>query len=431
MSGGNDLTAQLAAINVVTSAELVSKASDSAALSKLQSEMIDNKNRVEHVKSLLLNTQPSELTVEAAKFIDNQLSSVGALQVDGDIVQGVESLGYTLMPKKYIESRLAGCEGFLSNVGAKTAFIAKQIATAFQDAWVLLRESNDSLRMRIDDLEKDLKAAGTFSAGTSEILMGFRLFNLFQVNREVKQDWIPQLTKVSKTVNGLSSNYYVLSKNHLNSTLSYFGGFTKLDEENALKRFLQLPASIPSIRFKECTILDRDYQAKGIAAFRSVEMMGGRYFQDTRTLDRNMDPKTQDEVNEYLRQYLENDKTFFNSKPEKEYNGIKDTVRSLGSEDIEHIIKLMRQTMKDWERVYIDGEKHKLVERDYEGIMKELLEVQWNEDLRHDVASSFNAIVTKNQQELIELRAKVNTYLVFLINGLTELCYTSISLNKE
>ena len=431
MPDTNNLTAELAAINVVTSAELVSKATDSAALSRLQSEMIESKSRVEHVKSLLLNTQPAQLTVEAAKFIDTQLSAVGALSIDGDTIQGVEALGYTLMPKKFIETRLAGCETFLTGLVVKTALIAKQIAAAFKDAYVLLRESNDSLSMHLDELEKDLATAGSFPAGTADILIGFRLFNLFQVNHELKQDWATQLTKVSKTINGLSSNYYVLSKNNLNATLSYFGGFTKLDEEKALARLLQLPMSIPSIRFKECTIADRTFPSKGVAAFRSVEMLGGRYFIDTRTLDRNLEPKNLDEVGYYLLSFLEHDKTSFNDKPSKEYNNVKDTVKSLGADDIKQVLHITRGLLKDWERVYIDGEKHKLVERDYEGIMKELLEVTWNEDLRHEVASAFNAVVTKNQQELIELRAKVNTYLVFLINGITELCYSSIALNQE
>ncbi|EBV8434216.1 hypothetical protein AVA65_08195 [Salmonella enterica subsp. enterica serovar Minnesota] len=431
MSDVNELSAQLAAINVVASTELVEKVGSTYELGRLQSQLNDSRNRVESVKSLLVNTQPHELTVEAANFIDNQLNAVGALQVDGTTVQGVESLGYTLMPKQYIESRLQGCEGFLSGWGAKSAFIAKQIAAAFKDAWILLRESNDSLLSRLDELEKDVLAAGEFPAGTSDILLGFRLFNLFQINHEVKEDWIAQLTKVSKTINGLSSNYYVSSKNHLNTTMSYFGGFTSLDEQKAAERYLMLPVSIPSVRFKECTIQDRTWPQKGIAAFRSVELMGGRFFLDTRTINRNLEPKIPEEVNEYLHQYLENDRTFFNGKPDKEYNDVKETVKTLGSDQIKQIVKLARTTLKDWEKVYVDGEKHKLVDRDYEGIMKELFDADWNDDLRHYVTNAFNSVVTKNQQELIEVRAKVNNYLVFLINGITELCYTSIQLNQE
>lgn len=431
MSDVNDLSAQMAAINVVSSTELVEKVSDSHDLARLQNKLNESRNRAETVRSLLVNTQPHELTVEAANYIDNQLSSIGALQVDGNTVQGVESLGYTLMPRQYLETRLAGCEGFLSSWGAKTSFIAKQIAASFKDAWILLRESNDSLMSRLDTLDKDVQQAGNFAEGTSEILIGFRLYNLFQINHEVKEDWVNQLTKVSKTINGLSSNYYVMSKNNLNTTLSYFGGFPKLDEAKATERYLMLPASIPSVRFKECTIADRTWPQKGVAAFRSVEMMGGRFFMDTRTLDRDLSPKIPEDVNQYLTGYLENDRTFFNNKPEKEYNDLKETVKTLGSDQIKQIVKLTRTILKEWEKVYIDGEKHKLVDKDYEGIMKELLDAEWNDDLRYYVFNAFNSLVTKNQQELIELRAKVNTYLVFLINGIIELCYTSIELNQE
>lgn len=431
MPDANDLTTQLASINIVTSSELVEKMGSTHDLARLQQSLNDSRNRVENVRSLLVNTQPHELTLEAADFIDGQLSAVGALQVDGTTIQGVESLGLTLMPKQYLATRIQGCESFLSGWGAKTAFIAKQVATAFKDAWVLLRESNDSLQARLDELEKDVQAAGDFPAGTSEILLGFRLYNLFQVNHEVKQDWTTQLNKVSKTINGLSSNYYVASKTHLNSTMSYFGGFTNLDEEKAKERLLMLPASIPSVRFKECTIPVRDFQTKGVGAFRSVEMMGGRFFMDTRILDRNLKPQTPEDVHSYVQTYLENDRTFLNPKPEKEFNDLKETVKTLGSDEIKSLVKVARTILKDWEKVYIDGEKHKLVDRDYEGTMKELLDADWEDDVRYYVTNSFNSIVNKNQQELIELRARVNAYLVFLINGLVELCYSSIELNQE
>lgn len=431
MSYDNEqLAIEMAAISAVNSAQLVEIAGTAGELNRIQTTLTDSHDRVSTVKELLQGVKPHEVTTDLAKAVDNQLSRLDVLSVNGDDVQGVEALGISLMPSDYLKQRIKGCEGFLDGFTAKLNLITREIGTKFKDAYVLLAETHDSLEARIKALETDMEAMGKFASGTSEINLGYRLYNLFQVNREIRQDWSNQLSKVSNTVGGLSSNYYVNAKTNLNTILSYFGGFEGLDEERATERYLEYPVSIPSIRFKECSFPDKTRRETNVKYYVSVEMMGGRYFVDSRQAAPRLHPGTIDEVNDYVDTYLEVEGVVFNDKPDREFSDLKQTVKSLGSDEIKEIIKQMRAILKSWEKIYVDGDKYKLADRDFEGIYKAIFEADWDTQFKHYVLAAFSATVRKHQDELLQLRSKVNAYLVFLINGMVEFCYASMRVNE-
>lgn len=431
MSYDNEqLAIEMAAISAVHSAELVEMAGSASELNRIQTQLTESRDRVGTVKQLLQSVQPHEVTTDLAKSIDNQMSRLDVLSVNGDDVQGVEALGLSLLPADYLKQRIKGCEGFLDSFSQKLNLITREIGTKFKDAYVLLAETHESLETRIKALETDLQAMGKFGAGTSEINLGYRLYNLFQVNREIREDWVNQLGKVSNTVGGLSSNYYVNAKTNMNTILSYFGGFEGLDEDKATARYLEYPISIPSIRFKECSFPDKTRRENYVKYYVSVEMMGGRYFMDSRQTDPRLHPGTIDEVNTYIDTYLEVDGVAFNDKPDREFSDLKHTVKSLGSDEIKEIIKQMRAILKNWEKIYVDGDKYKLADRDFEGIYKSIQDADWDNQFKHYVLAAFSATVRKHQDELLQLRSRVNAYLVFLINGMVEFCYASMKVNQ-
>ena len=209
MSYDNEqLAIEMAASSAVHSAELVEMAGSASELNRIQTQLTESRDRVGTVKQLLQSVQPHEVTTDLAKSIDNQMSRLDVLSVNGDDVQGVEALGLSLLPADYLKQRIKGCEGFLDSFSQKLNLITREIGTKFKDAYVLLAETHESLETRIKALETDLQAMGKFGAGTSEINLGYRLYNLFQVNREIREDWVNQLGKVSNPVGFFYYNYY-------------------------------------------------------------------------------------------------------------------------------------------------------------------------------------------------------------------------------
>lgn len=431
LTDSQKLNIDLAAISVAKSAELVSMTKDSNTLNRLQNAIDDSSNRVGAVQTLLSNTNPDQVSTILAKYVDSELSRLDVVDVGTDGVEGVECLGLTMMPQQYLDSRIKGCEGFLSDLVIKTGRVVHELAINFADGYTLLKETHDSLEERLNGLATDLEGMGTFTGKNEEVALGFRLFNLFQVNRTVKEDWVNQLSKVGKTISGLSSNYYVINKNNLNTTFSYFGGFGGLNAQEAHERLLLLPKSIPSIKFKECVTPDKEHATPNVNASRSVELMGGRFFIDTRLKDVNLTPKNTDDVEEYVRRYIENDKTFFNNKPIREYNDQEASVKCPSSNDIKDIIKALRGILKDWEKVYSAGDKYRVADRDFDSVDGDLGKNRkdWDPQDAKVIVNAFSTLVRNNQHELLDIRSKVNSYLVFLVNGMIEFCYTSMLMN--
>jgi len=421
MPDANDLqlAAEMAVISTVKSAELVEKAQDTAALQILQERLDDRKDRVELVKKVLTNIDEHKLDVPLAKQMDNYLtrSDVDIPADELGQVQGVECLGHTLMPAVFIRTRLQGCESFLGDFYRKAKEISAQIGIGFRESYLLFTQSTESLESLIDILEKDI------------ILLGTRLFNQFKVGGKVNEDWVSGLTKLNATISALTNNYYLANRAVLNNTLSYFGGFDGLTDDEAKERFLLLPKSIVSARFKECSYPNKDHTTSSVVAKQSVELMGGAYFLDVRQEKVNTSPTSIEQVIGYVQGYIDLDMVGFENNSPVEYPKIGAAIKTLSSDTIKTLVKLMRETLKAWRKTTEGMDRYKINDNDFNDIVKGIYESPMSDDMKDKVQTAFTSIVRKNQVELLVNRAAVNNYLVLIFNGLIELCNTSITVN--
>ena len=425
------LAIDMAAINIVTSGELVEKVNFASDLNRLQNALAGAKERVILVKDTLLSLEPHQVTPVIVDNVDSQLlrSDVVIDPADGmNVVEGSEALGRTLMPRDFLLTRLVGCEGFLENFFKKSREVVARTRISFQEAYVLITQTQDSLDRSIDALEASLQASPPFDKNPQSILLGERLFNLFKVNGKVSENWNDDLNKLGRTISGLSQNYYLTNRNTLQSTLGYFGGFSKLNQADAETRFLGLPTVIPSERFKECTYPSRPPKS-GVVAKQSVELMGGAFFVDTRSQVVNKTPKDSDEVMDWVHQFTNDDGVSFDNSNPMIFPKLGLEIKSLTSSQVRAVIAHLRVVLKEWRKVVDGGEKYKLAENDYIDITKSIYEADIDELLKDKLLDSFSAIVRKNQHELLDLRVSINSYLVLIVSGLVELCHTSIKVN--
>lgn len=425
------LAAEMAVISTVKSAELVEKAKDTAQLQQLQEKLDEDKDRVMVVKKVLTSLDDHGINLTLAKQMDNHLlrSDVDIPADDLGDVQGFECLGRTLMPAMYRKTRLQGCESFLGDFYRKAKEITAHITTGFHESYLLFTQSVDSLNALIDLLEKELDTAPSFKAGTDDILLGTRLFNLFKIGGKVNEDWVGGITKLNGTVTALSNNYYLASNTALNNTVRYFGAFADENNDQAVQRFLLLPKAVPSNRFKECSYPNKEHSTGSVVAKQSVELMGGAYFLDKRDERKNLNPSNVEQVVGYVHALIDLDGVeFFNNSP-VEYPKSGTAIKTLSSDTIRSLIKLMRSTLVAWRKAADQIDRYKLSDSDFNDVARGIYESEMSDDMKDKVQTAFAAIVRKNQVELLTNRAAVNNYLVLVFNGIIEICNTSIAAN--
>lgn len=426
------LAAEMAAINVVTSAELVASAAGTGDLNRYQNELNDSKDRVQSVKDTLQALKAYEVSPGLAQVMDSQLarSEVQIPPVEGVAsVEGAESLGRSLMPKDYLFTRLMGCESFMEDFFRKSRQIITQMGIGFKETYILFTQSQDSLEASVDLLENSINSSPAFDKDREKILLGNRLFNLFKVNGKVSENWVEDLGKLSRSLSGLSQNYYLNNRNSLNATLSYFGGFAGLSQAEAEERFLLLGTSIPSERFKECTYPCPQHSTAVATAKQSVELMGGAYFVDIRQNSPLRQNKTIAGVEEFIQRFIDIDTTGFDNSSPMIYPKLDLEIKSLSSQQIKLVIKQLRDVLKEWRKVFEGGEKFKLTGADCDDITKGFFEADISEELKHQLLVAFSSLVRKNQMELLNIRIAVNSYLVLIVAGLVELSHVSIKVN--
>ena len=334
------------------------------------------------------------------------------------------------MPSQFIFTRLVGCENFLGDFIKKSREVILRSNIAFKEAYIVFTQNQESLTEAVDALERGLEASGSFD-NKETLLLGSRLFNLFKINGKVSEDWTGDVSKLSRTIAALSGNYYLNSKNAMNATMSYFGGFAGNTQEEGLSRFLLLPVSIPSERFKECTYPNKEFTTARITAKQSVELMGGAYFLDARQTKPAYKADSADDVDNYLRLYLEEEYTGFQNSSEIIFPKLGNEVKSLTSGQCKAIAKHLHELLKEWRKAFDNGDKYKLADSDYNDITKGIYESEMSDELKDQVLTAFSAVVRKNQMELLTLRASVTNYLTLIINGLIELSNLSVKANTQ
>lgn len=422
----------MASVNVANSQEIVANANSTADLSDYQNQLADQKDRVQSVKDTLLGIKEHEVNPTLVKILDRSLerSEVEVPPADGmSAVQGAESLGLTLMPKDYILTRLMGVESFLDDFFKKSRQITQIMTTKFKESYILFTESEQSLAKQIDILENAISTSPPFDKDPQKVLLGARLFNLFKTHGKVSEDWTGELAKLSRSISGLTSNYYLNSRNNLNAIMGYYGGFAGLTQSEAEERYKLLGVSIPSVRFKECTYPNRKYSGPGAVAKQSVELMGGAYFYDVRQDKPLREVNTVNEVEDVVNRYVTIDGTGFDDSDPREFSSLDLEVKTLSAQQIKAVIKQLREIHKDWVKVYEGVEKYKLSDSDFNDICKGFYESELTDSMKDKLLTSFSMLVNKNQMELLKIRSSVNAYLVLVNSGLIELCFTSIKVN--
>lgn len=426
------LAAQMAAISAVKSTAIVEAARDAGELNAYQNKLDDSLDRVLEAQKTLQNLEVHEVTPELAGVIDRNLLGAGAEipSVDGvGAVEGAECLGRTLMPRDYLFTRLAGCENFLTDFFKNSKEVAQRIGASFKDVYVIFTESSESLHKQFDILERTVNDHPGFEGG-EDLLLGVRLYNLFKINGKVDEKWDTNLTKLNQTLAGLSSNYYANSRGTIQAIYSYFGGFAKLSEERAHERLLMMPISIPMTPFKECTYPDTKHGGNGIVAKRSVELMGGAYFVDTRTTDKPVEAKNLDEVHAFVTRFTEYNGVGFENNEEYTHK-LSPEIKSLSQAEVKKIVGLMRKLLTDWGKIFEQSEKYMISDHDYLAITKDLADNETSDSTKTLLAKYYASIVRKNQLELLHIRAAVSTYLALILNGMVSICHDSIKLANK
>lgn len=424
------LSAEMAAISAVKSSEIVEASTDASQLNSYQNDLDESLDRVMDVKRTLVALKEHEVTPAIAFDLDHQLSKA-AVDLPADealgTVLGAESLGTTLMPRDFIFTRLQGCESFLGDFFKDSRDVVNRIGASFKDAYIAFTESQESLNTSLDLLEQTIASGGAFTTEESFIL-NHRLYNLFMVNGKVNGDWIGNLDKLSRTMSGLSSNYYLNSQTVLRSAFSYFGGFSPLTQDQVDQRILEMPISIPSIPFKECTYPNARYTTATVVAKQSSELMGGAYFYDIRQKGRPSVASSVEEVNDFVIRYKQFDRTGFENTAGYEGTGVE--IKALSSKDILAVTRQLRSILKDLAKVYENGEKFKMLDNDYHDVVKGFLSADIDDATKVELSKWFSIIVRKNQMELMDIRSSLTTYLTLVVNGLITICKDSISVSK-
>lgn len=427
------LDLEMAAISAVKSEKIVELAREANVLDRFQNRLDESLDRVQLVKEVLTNTEPYQVTPELATALDNQLARVEDIEIPppqgADTVMGAEALGITLMPRDYILTRLAGCENFMGDFYKKSREVAIRIGSAIKESYILIVSTHENLETALTALESTINATPNFD-GKETVVLGSREYNLFKVNGKISEDWGGELNRLSRSIAGISANYYLTSRNNLNSIMSFFGGFSDADAESGKERFLMLPTAVRNQRFKECNIADKQHSTNGVVAMRSVELMGGAYFLDVRLASQLFTKgSTVDGVQDYIDRVLHLEMTGFENSAPTEFPRLGNEIKTLGTSQIKMVIKHLRETLKEWRKVFEGADKFKLSDSDFQDITKGIYESAMPEDMKSLVLSTFNSLVQKNQMELLNIRVAVNTYLVLIINALIGFCNDSIRAN--
>lgn len=425
------LAAEMAAISTVKSAELVELAGSNDRLQTFQDRLEDAKDKVEVVREILTAVEPHEINPRIVADVDNYLNKAGAVVPTDDLgnLYGAEHLGRQLCPLDFQMTRRTAVENFLGDFFRKVKDISVQLGSDFRDFYLVLTQTVDSLEDQVDLTEKFLQRVPAFKGGTDEILLGVRLFNMFKIKDKVDEQWVSNVSKMNTTVGALANNYYLASQKNLNEIMAFFGGFADLNDDAGTQRLLTLPKAIPSVRFKECTYPNKEETNSVVTAKQSVELMGGAFFIDTRHEKPNLEPKTLFDLETYVERYVAHDMVGFQNNAPTIYPKIGTEIKTLGSDVIRSILKLMREILKSWRKSTEGQDRYKVDSVEFSEIMKGIYESQMSDELKEKVRHAFSAMVRKNQSELLTTRTSVSNYLVLVFNGLLEICNTSISAN--
>lgn len=428
MSDVDKISKELSEISITHSSELIEAAEESNQMAEFADRLSESADRALVIKEMLQNVNPTAVTVSFGSAIDKQLNRIGVMDVinktSADVL-GAEALGRTLMPSAYLQSRIAGCESFIGDALSKAKKMLIAASEGIRDRYILIKESNRSLARRILLVEEKLsKVPGPLVHGQFKIKLD-RNPRLFLVDGVVKEQWGAQLERVDKSISALMSNYYKNNRSSINELLSYFGGFSHLEEDRAIERLLSMPSMISHYTFKECLYPNRELSKDGVKVMQSVELMGGRRFLNAVYEKKPKQLESLEELSRYFTQILENEYVKFVATEKVELN--KDIeISSLSTLEIKVILKLCSGILDKTESLFSEGDQYSVEGKDYLEMINVISDNNWDDKLKSTVVRYFEQLALKYNKEMLNNRVAVVEYLTLLINGLLNIAERSI-----
>ncbi|UPT53858.1 hypothetical protein [Vibrio phage phiKT1019] len=417
----DDVSNELAALSVVSSSELTEQAKEGRDLVKLQDEITNSIDRVQAVKTVLGETEPKDVTQLFGNLMDRQLARVGVRSFgDADEVAGVESLGLGLTPKRYLETRIAACESFLTEFMDWSRTITKRFYNEVLEQLVLMKDGHETLSKRAKLLQTMMKDSNT-SFVTGEITLG-GANRVLLLNNKVPEDLQTQITRFVATTRAITSNFYRANQANTNEMISYFGGFAGLDEAAAIDRLLRLPRALSKYQFKEAMFNIREqsndiYQTRG-----SVKLLGDRQYINTFLVDRS-ERKDLDGVKNWIELYRKHER--IKLEIEHRQNG-EITLKAFDAQQIDKAIRSVFSTLQDVEGLFKEGDRYLIDGAEYKKMLAMLSDVDWSNNTKAQVGDAFIALILARNNEQVIMRSDVVKYTTLVMNAILNVCESSM-----
>lgn len=414
----------LAEISIAAAWTLIDELKKQDEMMSLFNHIEESKTRAEGVKSLLETTPTFAVTKTFGTVMDKQLKNIGVMDTIPSDVEGVEALGFTLSPQAYLTTRIAGCESFITKAAKQTAALLTMMGESVRNRYVLLMESNASLKKRLTALEREINVLPPMKEGAKKIEVKSNA-SLFVVNGTIRPDWGTQFEKVEKTIKALIHNYYKSNQWTVNDLLSYFGGFSDLSEEDAFKRFKTLPTALKGLRFDECIYPNRNDSTPDVRVRNSVELMGGYVFTNATITKTPKDMRSIGEIKEWIHFYITAEHVKFERLPKPQFEE-PPVIPSFSTAQIKTGIKITQRILTETESIFSAGDKYNVLGTDYTDIAEMLDNSDWSPELKGAIILAFDELAMKYNKELLAVRSSVVEYLTLLINAYIKLVLVSI-----
>lgn len=415
---------QIASVNVVSSSELTEQAKEGRDLVKLQQEIQDSVDRVEAIKNVLGETTPKDVTTVFGNIVDRQLERVGIRtfgKVGDEEVTGLESLGFGLTPKRYLELRIDACESFLSTWRSWGKKTIQNFFSTVSDQLIMMREGHQSLADRAQKVLDKAKAKDTvFVVGDLDI--GRYRSNL-DLNGRIPTDLPTQIDRLTSTTRAVTMNFYRANQANANELLSYFGGFLGKNEAEAMERLLMFPQAISKYQFKEAMFSIRELSDAQVVTRGSVELIGNVRFLNTVLLNRSPVSDLA-ELRKWVDGYCKMERIYLSKVESDKHSDGK--MKAFDRKTIESVVKSVQSILRDSEQLYKEGDKYLITGVDYMDMIGQLKDTTWDNALREDVLSLFSDVTINRNNEQIQLRSSVIGYLTIVLNAILSVCEMSM-----
>ncbi|AUR80963.1 virion structural protein [Vibrio phage Aphrodite1] len=416
-----DVSSELAALSVVSSTELADQAKEGRDLVKLQEQINNSIDRVEAVKTVLGQTEPKDVTQLFGNIVDRQLERVGIRSFgDSEEVAGVESLGYQLTPKRYLETRIAACESFLTEFMDWSRSIAKRFYDEVLEQLVLMKDSHDTLTKRAKLLQGKLNDKNTqflkeelTMSGTNRVLL---------LNNKVPEDIHAQILRFVATTRAITSNFYRVNQANTNEIISYFGGFSGLNEEQAIERLLKLPRALSKYQFKEAMFNLREQSNDIYQTRASVTLLGDRRYINTFLVKRD-ECRDITQLKEWVETYRKNERIKLEMIERPSSDVI---IPSFDKDQIDRAIRNVHSTLRDVEGLFKEGDRYLVDGAEYKKMLAMLSDVTWSESTKTAVGDAYIALVLARNNEQVRMRSDVVKYTTLVMNAILNVCESSM-----